>query len=111
MKDSPGLNCCPEFNTFEPEGVGFSGSGVPGETLPETANKLDLLDYDFLHRRNMLFGTAEYVSEKIQEMSDKLDLETLLVWSSFPGVPHGAAMDSIARFTEQVMPNFSGAPA
>ena len=54
----------------------------------------------------MLFGTADYVGEKIQEMKDKLNLRTLLLWSSFPGTEHGAVMDSVARFTEQVMPSF-----
>jgi hypothetical protein len=43
-------------------------------------------------------------------MKEKLNLQTLLVWSSFPGVPHEAAMDSITMFTEQVMPLFTEAP-
>lgn len=87
----------------------FRGLGnhmFPGETLPETDHKLDLLSYDFLHPRNMLFGTAEYIAEKITEMQDKLHLETLLLWSNFPGIPHEAVMDSITMFTEQVMPHF-----
>ena len=33
----------------------------PGEELPQTKGKLDLLNYDFLHKRNMLFGTPDYV--------------------------------------------------
>jgi len=37
----------------------------PGEELPQTKGKLDLLNYDFLHKRNMLFGTPDYVVEKI----------------------------------------------
>ena len=55
----------------------------------------------------MLFGTADYVIEKIQEMREKLNLRTLLLWSNFPGVPHEAVMDSITLFTEQVMPHFT----
>lgn len=89
---------------------GLGNHRYPGEELPETEGKLDLLTYDWLHPRNMLFGTPEYVAEKIHEMKKKLNLQTLLVWSSFPGVPHEAAMDSITMFTEQVMPLFTEAP-
>ena len=42
----------------------------PGEELPKTKNKLDLLTYDFLHKRNMLFGTVDYVIEKIEELQN-----------------------------------------
>lgn len=86
---------------------GLGNHRFPGETLPETDGKLDLLDYQFLHDRNLLFGTPEFVIEKIEEMQDKLGLRKLMVWSSFPGVEHAAAMDSIAGFTEHVMPHFS----
>ena len=86
---------------------GLSNHRYPGEVLPDTENKLDLLSYEFLHPRNMLFGTPEYVGEKIQEMQDKLDLKQLLLWSSLPGVEHEHAMASIEMFTEQVMPHFS----
>jgi hypothetical protein len=47
------------------------------------------------------------VIEKIQEMREKLNLRTLLLWSNFPGVPHEAVMDSITLFTEQVIPHFT----
>ena len=86
---------------------GLSNHRYPGEELPETENKLDLLSYDWVHPRNMLFGTPEYVTEKIQEMKDKLNLQHLLVWSSFPGMDHKATMASIEMFTEQVMPHFA----
>lgn len=85
---------------------GLGNHRYPGEELPETKNKLDLLSYEFLHPRNMLFGTPEYIIEQIEEMQDKLNLQHLMVWSSFPGVEHQAVMDSLAGFTEQVMPRF-----
>ncbi|MEM7096062.1 MAG: LLM class flavin-dependent oxidoreductase [Actinomycetota bacterium] len=81
-----------------------------GEELPETPGKLDLLSYDWLHPRNMLFGTPEYVAEKIDEMHDHLNLQNLLVWSSFPGVEHSAVMDSMTMFSEAVMPQFLDEP-
>ena len=86
---------------------GIGNHRYPGEELPKTSGKLDLLSYEWLHPRNMLFGTADYVIEKIKEMREKLNLRTLLLWSNFPGVPHEAVMDSITLFTEQVMPHFT----
>jgi len=78
----------------------------PEEELPKTKNKLDLLSYDFLHKRNMLFGTVDYVIEKIEELKTELNLQNLQVWSNFPGVKHEDAMRSIKLFTEKVMPHF-----
>ena len=85
---------------------GLGNHLYPGEVLEPTPGKLDHLTYEWLHPRNMLFGTAEYVAEQIERMRETLNLETLLVWSSFPGVEHGAAMESVQRFTEEVMPHF-----
>jgi len=78
----------------------------PGEELPKTENKLELLDYDFLHKRNMLFGTTDYVISKIEELQSELNLQNLQVWSNFPGVKHDDCMKSIKLFTEKVMPCF-----
>ena len=78
----------------------------PGEELPKTEGKLDLLNYDFLHKRNMLFGTVDYVIEKIEELQSELNLQNLQVWSNFPGVSHDDCMSSIKLFTEKVMPHF-----
>ncbi len=47
---------------------GLGNHTDPGEELPETKNKLDLLNYEFLHKRNMLFGTPDYIIEKIKEL-------------------------------------------
>jgi len=82
----------------------------PGEELPKTKNKLDLLSYDFLHKRNMLFGTPEYVIEKIEELKSELNLQNLQVWSNFPGVKHEHSMRSIKLFTEKVMPHYKNKP-
>ena len=76
----------------------------PGEILPETNHKLDLLNYDFLHKRNLLFGTPEYVVNKINELKSELNLQNLQVWSNFPGIDHEACMRSVKLFTDEVMP-------
>ena len=76
----------------------------PGEELPKTKGKLDLLNYEFLHKRNLLFGTPDYVVEKIKELKSELNLQNLLVWSNFSGVRHEDAMRSIKLFNDEVMP-------
>jgi hypothetical protein len=78
----------------------------PGEKLPKTDHKLDLLTYDFLHERNMLFGTVDYIINKIEEMESELNLQNLKVWSNFPGVKHEDCMKSIKLFTEKIIPHF-----
>jgi alkanesulfonate monooxygenase SsuD/methylene tetrahydromethanopterin reductase-like flavin-dependent oxidoreductase (luciferase family) len=79
----------------------------PGEELPTTKGKTDLLSYEFLHKRNMLFGTPDYVLEKIKELKSELNLENLLVWSNFPGVKHEDAMRSIKLFNDEVIPKIN----
>ena len=79
----------------------------PGEELPQTKGKLDLLNYDFLRKRNMLFGTPDYVVKKIKELQSELNLQNLLVWSSMPGVKHEDAMRSIKLFNDEVIPKIN----
>jgi len=86
---------------------GLGNHTDPGEELPETKNKLDLLNYEFLHKRNMLFGTPDYIVEKIKELQSELNLKNLLVWSNFPGVKHEDAMKSIKLFNEEVIPKIN----
>lgn len=74
----------------------------PGES-PEGQE----LNYDFLHPRNLLFGTPDYVAEKIQELKDELNLENLLLWVRHNGLSHEKTMKSLKLFTEEVMPRFS----
>ena len=54
----------------------------------------------------MLFGTVDYVIEKIEELQRELNLQNLQVWSNFPGVKHKDCMESIKLYTEKVMPHF-----
>jgi len=79
----------------------------PGEELPKTKGKLDLLNYEFLHKRNLLFGTPDYVVEKIQELKSELNLQNLLVWSNFCGIKHENAMRSIKLFNDEVIPRIN----
>ena len=54
----------------------------------------------------MLFGTVDYVIEKIEELHSELNLQNLQVWSNFPGVKHEDCMKSIKLFNDKVMPHF-----
>jgi alkanesulfonate monooxygenase SsuD/methylene tetrahydromethanopterin reductase-like flavin-dependent oxidoreductase (luciferase family) len=75
----------------------------PGEELKPGQE----LNYEFLHPRNLLFGTPEYVTEKIQELQDELNVQNLLLWVNHNGLPHDKMMKSLKLFTEKVMPNFT----
>src|SRR4029077_14065416 len=77
---------------------------LPGEELPKTPGQRAALTYYWLHPRNLLFGTPDYVVEKIQELQDTLNLQSPLVWSSFPGVSHDKVMRSLRLFNEGVLP-------
>ncbi|MFC5591855.1 LLM class flavin-dependent oxidoreductase [Sporosarcina soli] len=65
------------------------------------------LTYDFLHPRNLLFGTPEYVTEKIKELQEELNVQNLLLWVNHSHLPHEKMMKSLKLFTEEVMPNFT----
>ncbi|MCM3745149.1 LLM class flavin-dependent oxidoreductase [Sporosarcina luteola] len=65
------------------------------------------LTYEFLHPRNLLFGTPEYVTEKIKELQEELNLQNLLLWVNHSHLPHEKMMKSLKLFTEEVMPNFT----
>lgn len=79
----------------------------PGEELADGAE----LSFDFLHPRNLLVGTPEYVAERVAELHEELGLEHLLLWTTHPGLPHDRAMRSLELFAEHVMPRFAPEPA
>ena len=66
-----------------------------------------MLDYNFLHKRNLLFGTPEYVVNKINELKSELNLQNLQVWSNFPGMNHEDCMRSIKLFNDEVIPKIN----
>lgn len=82
---------------------GLSNLMDPGEQVKQGQE----LNYEFLHPRNLLFGTPEYVTEKIQELQEELNLQELLLWVNHNGLPHDKMMRSLKLFTEEVMPRFS----
>lgn len=73
-----------------------------GEELTDAAR----LDWEWLHPRNLLAGTPEFVVDRIAELRETLGLEHLLLWTTHPGLSHDRAMRSLALFAERVMPKF-----
>lgn len=82
---------------------GLSNLMEEGERLTD-AHKLS---FDFLHGRNQLVGTPEYVAEKIAELRDELNVRDLFLWTTHPGLDHRKAMRSLELFSEKVMPQFT----
>ena len=89
-------------------GRGIDILADPGEEFPKKDGKSDtsILDYKFLHPRNLLFGTPEYIIEKIHELKSELGLQNLAIWSNHPGQPHELTMKSLKLFRDKVMPHF-----
>jgi alkanesulfonate monooxygenase SsuD/methylene tetrahydromethanopterin reductase-like flavin-dependent oxidoreductase (luciferase family) len=80
---------------------------LPGETL--TADTP--LTYELLHARNLLFGTPEYVAEKIAELQRELNLRELILWTQHGGLPQAKILRSLELFGREVFPRFADRPA
>lgn len=78
----------------------------PGETLSEEQEKAlrKELTYDWVHPRSLLFGSPEYVIDKLNEMQEVLNIEYVLVNSTWEGVTDEQAMQSLRLFAEKVVP-------
>ena len=78
----------------------------PGEQLPpETESALvKELTYEFVKERSLLFGTPDYVIDKIEELREELNMEQLLINSTWIAIPQELAMRSMRLFVEKVLP-------
>jgi alkanesulfonate monooxygenase SsuD/methylene tetrahydromethanopterin reductase-like flavin-dependent oxidoreductase (luciferase family) len=78
----------------------------PGEQLqPDQEKALQKeLSYDFVRDRSLLFGTPDSVAEKIEELREELNLEQLLINSTWNAIPHELAMGSMKLFADKVLP-------
>lgn len=85
----------------------------PGEVLDPEKDKalVKELTYDFVHERSLLFGTPDYVAEKIEELRDELGIEAVLINSSWSGVPHELTMRSLKLFADKMIPRLRSQPA
>jgi alkanesulfonate monooxygenase SsuD/methylene tetrahydromethanopterin reductase-like flavin-dependent oxidoreductase (luciferase family) len=62
------------------------------------------LTYEFVKERSLLFGTPDYVADKIEELREELDMELLLINSTWLDFPQELAMRSMRLFAEKVLP-------
>ena len=91
----------------------------PGEPLPpggkrdpfDPSSKLDALTYEWLHPRNLLFGTPDYVFEKIMELRREVGLKEILLCTTHPGLEHDKAMRSLRLFNTEVLPRLRAVEA
>lgn len=74
----------------------------PGEELTPDMK----LDWDFLEKRSLLVGTPEYVTEKIQELKELLNLDYFMTYTALPWIPHKKVMRSLELFASKVIPHF-----
>jgi len=79
---------------------------APGETLSpaeESALKKELT-YDWVHPRCLLFGTPDYIVDKLEELREELNVELVLLSCDWRGMPHELRMKSLKLFGEKVLP-------
>ena len=78
----------------------------PGETLSEEEEKAleKELTYDWVHPRSLLFGSPEYVIDRLLEMKEELNIEQVLVNSTWDDISDEDAMKSLRLFAEKVVP-------
>ncbi len=78
----------------------------PEEKLSEeTEQRLKKeLDFDFVNKRSLLFGSPEEVVERIEELQEVANVEQVLLNTSWSGMPHELTMRSMRLFADRVMP-------
>ena len=79
---------------------------APGETLSPTQEEAlkKELPYDWVHPRCLLFGTPEYIVERLEELREELNIELVLLSCDWRGMPHELRMKSLRLFGEKVLP-------
>ena len=87
----------------------WRGPGIylgPGETLPaeEQAALEKELPYDWVHPRCLLFGDSGFVVERLEELREETQIETVLLTSDWRGMDHELRMQSLRRLGEEVLP-------
>ena len=91
----------------------WRGPGIylaPGETLaPQRQSALEKeLPYEWVHPRCLLFGDPGFVAERLEELREETNLETVLITSDWRGMDHDLRMRSLRRFGEEVLPRLAG---
>ena len=78
----------------------------PGETLPaeqEAALKKQLT-YEFVRDRSVHFGSPDRIVQQILHLHRETGISNVVFKSSWPGLPHAAARESVRRLGTEVIP-------
>ena len=62
---------------------------------------------DFLFENCTIIGDEAYCRDKIQELKERIRLDSLIAWQNFGDLPHEATLASQRRFIEKVAPAFA----
>lgn len=72
------------------------------------AARLGRLTYDEVQQELVVYGTAEAVAARLQELREDLGYSALSVWMNVGGlIPHERVLGSMRRFAERVIPRLS----
>lgn len=87
----------------------WRGPGVyldPGETLPperEAALKKQL-NYEFVRDRSVYFGPPDRIVQQVLQLHRETGIDSVIFKTSWAGLPHAAARDSVRRLGTEVIP-------
>lgn len=78
----------------------------PGETLPaeQEAALRKRLTFDFVRDRSTFFGPPEQVVQQILHLHRSTGIDSVIFKTSWSGLPHAAARESVRRLGTEVIP-------
>jgi alkanesulfonate monooxygenase SsuD/methylene tetrahydromethanopterin reductase-like flavin-dependent oxidoreductase (luciferase family) len=78
----------------------------PGETLPgeQEAGLKQRLTYEFVRDRSVFFGAPERIVQQILRLHRETGISSVVFKTSWAGLPHAAARESVRRLGTQVIP-------
>lgn len=78
----------------------------PGETLPaeQEAALRKRLTFEFVRDRSTFFGSPEQIVQQILHLHRATGIDSVVFKTSWPGLPHTAARESVRRLGTEVIP-------
>ena len=92
-------------NGWRPESYAKRSYLDEGEELTAADRNSDW--YDFLFAHDIIWvGTADHVTEKIEQFREQVGLQHIMLAMPFFGLPFEKVLASLSRFGEHVVPRF-----
>ena len=94
------------IRSTSPTGAGPSVYLNPGETLPaeQEAALKQRLTYEFVRDRSVYFGPPERIVQQILHLHRETGISSVVFKTSWAGLPHAAARESVRRLGTEVIP-------